>query len=258
MRPQVLILGCGFTGRQVAKQLLARGTDVTATTRSPQALSGLGVRAITLDDLDRHLIPNLLVVHSIPPDGPPDLIARLRSAPSRLVYLSSTAVYGEATDVDNGTPVDPAPPRARIRLEAEAAAAHGPWTSLILRPAAIYGPGRGAHISLRRGTYSAGPNYVSRIHVEDLAAHVVAALFSPITGAFPVADEEPCTSYEIAAFCADLLRLPLPEGVRPSRPLTDRRVDGSAIRRLLGVTLRYPSYRVGIPAALAAEQPHSV
>jgi hypothetical protein len=30
----------------------------------------------------------------------------------------------------------------------------------------------------------------------------------------------------------------------------DRRVDGSTIRKLLGIQLRFPSYRTGIPASL--------
>jgi hypothetical protein len=87
-----------------------------------------------------------------------------------------------------------------------------------------------------------------------LAAHVEAALFSTVTGAFPVADEHPCPSREIAVFCARLLGVPMPGSV-PAGALSetrraDRRVDGSAIRKRLGVVLRYPSYRTGIPASL--------
>ena len=68
---------------------------------------------------------------------------------------------------------------------------------MILRPAAIYGPGRGVHVSMEEGRFrfvGGGDNFVSRIHVDDLAAHVEAALLSDITGAWPVADEHPCTS----------------------------------------------------------------
>jgi hypothetical protein len=34
---------------------------------------------------------------------------------------------------------------------------------------------------------------------------------------------------------------------------SDRRVDGSAVRRLLKLELKYPSYRQGIPAAIGEE-----
>ena len=87
---------------------------------------------------------------------------------------------------------------------------------------------------------------VSRIHVDDLATHVEAALLSDFTGAYPVADEEPCTPRELAAFCSRILG----KLVDPRAARSNRRVDGSAIRRVLGVTLQYPSYRVGIPASV--------
>jgi nucleoside-diphosphate-sugar epimerase len=249
----VLILGCGFTGRRVAQRLLARGIDVIATSRDPAQLADLGVTAIQTDQVRDHLRDGMLVVHSIPPDGPPDLLAHLGEAPARIVYLSSTAVYGAATVVDADTPVDGRSERAQARLDVERKIAAGPWSSLILRPAAIYGPGRGVQVSWKRGAYLAGDNYVSRIHVEDLAAHVVAGLFADVSGAYPVADEEPCTSREIAAFCAQLLGMPFPgEAAHPVRMTGNRRVDGSAIRRALGIRLTYPSYRVGIPAAIAA------
>jgi nucleoside-diphosphate-sugar epimerase len=196
---------------------------------------------------------------------------------ARVVYLSTTAVYGGAECVDETTPVAPQSDRARARVRTERAVLDGPWLPLVLRPAAIYGPGRGVQVSMRHGS-----GCVSRIHVDDLAAHVEAALFSEVAGAWPVADDHPCPSSEIANFI--LLH---PEWGRPvacgglgqgrsragllihgqGRHLSfargqgrlshaSRRVDGSAIRRILGIALRYPSYRTGIPAALA-EQRHA-
>jgi len=252
----VLILGCGFTGQRVARRFLARGYHVTATTRTPAGLATLtqlGADVITLDDLAAHLHPGVIVLHSIPTPEPADLLEALGTAPARVVYLSTTAVYGTAAQVDATTPVDPNSDRARPRLAAERRVAAGPWSSLILRPAAIYGPGRGVQESLPRGAYYSGDNYVSRIHVDDLATHAEAALLSDLEGAYPVADEEPCTTREIAEFCAGLLHLPSvphPTPATKARATSNRRVDGSAIRRALGITLTYPSYRTGIPASL--------
>jgi len=273
---EVLILGGGFTGRRVASRLLARGCRVVATTRTPGKLAELvspGAEVLRLDVLERATLACLenavgrgtLVVHSIPViDGPegcfdptPLLLSALDAPPARVVYLSTTGVYGAAARVDENTPADPRGRREQLRLAAEEAVAAGPWSWLILRPAAIYGPGRGVHERIRAGRYQPGDrgrNFVSRIHVEDLAVHVEAALFSTLTGAYPVADEEPCTSLEMARFSAGLLGLALP----PSMPgavlhetrRVNRRVDGSAIRRALGIRLAYPSYRVGVPACL--------
>jgi nucleoside-diphosphate-sugar epimerase len=253
----ILILGCGYTGRRVAQRFLTRGAGVTATTRNPQGLSVPGAQIIGVEELPKHMRAGMRVLHSIPPPGPNGLLDSLRGHAARVVYLSSTAVYGAETLVDENTPVDLAEPRSRSRLDAERAIAAGPWSSLILRPAAIYGPGRGVHESIQRGEHSLSDRFVSRIHVDDLATHAEAALVSEIGGAFPVADEDPCTSREIAEYCARLLNLPLNplhDGT-PTRFAADRRVDGSAIRKALGVTLAYPSYRVGVPAALSPEQP---
>ena len=262
----VLILGCGFTGQRVARRFLTRGASVTVTTRDPARLASLaqqGARVITLDDLAANLHPGVRVLHSIPPTAEPDPLNALGTAPARVVYLSTTAVYGAATHVDSTTPVDEHSDRARPRLAAERSVAAGPWSSLILRPAAIYGPGRGVQESLPRGAYHAGDNYVSRIHVDDLAAHAEAALLCGLEGAYPVADEHPCTTREIADFCARLLDLssvPQPAPGTQPRTTSNRRVDGSAIRRALGITIevsqlphRHPRLaKIGGPVKLAA------
>jgi nucleoside-diphosphate-sugar epimerase len=250
-----LILGCGYTGQRVAKRFLDSGARVTASSRSPERLNPLGVEAIRVEHLPDCVRAGMLVLHSIPPEGPPnDLLNSLRGKARRLVYISSTAVYGASSSVDENTPVDGGTERARARIEVEREVTAGPWSSLILRPAAIYGPGRGVQEALQRGEHSLSDSFVSRIHVDDLAAHCVAALRSDVSGAYPVADEEPCTSREIAEFCARLLNLPSDiavSGMRAPRFANNRRVDGSAIRKALGVTLKYPSYKSGIPAALA-------
>lgn len=277
-REAVLILGCGYTGRRVARRFLGRGIPVLATTRNPEKLeevAALGGVVLHLDVLKPETLGRLRdavdeamrVLHSIPvvegPEGPleptPALLEALEGRIRRLVYLSTTGVYGAAADVDETTPTAPAGERERLRVAAEQAVSGGDWPALVLRPAAIYGPGRGVHESIRRGRYRLagdGANYVSRIHVDDLAAICEAALATDLTGAFPVGDEEPCTARQIAEFCAGLLGLPVPEPTDPAAlhrtRQVDRRVDGRAIVRLLGLSFRYPSYRIGIPAALAA------
>jgi len=275
-KSHVLILGCGYTGQRVARLFVERGIGVTATTRRPEKLAALateGVRVKRMEVLEPETVlsvagcvaPGVRVLHSIPvipgPEGlldpTPPMLEALGGKPSRIVYLSTTGVYGDTFAVDESTPPNPPSTSEQLRLDAERAVASGPWSSLILRPAAIYGPGRGVHESMRAGRYrlaGEGSNLVSRIHVEDLAALAEAALLSELEGIYPVADTEPCSSREMAQFCADLLGLPMP----PAKALTEvhhtrrsnRKVDGRAIFRLLGVKLRYPSYRTGVPAAL--------
>ena len=248
----VVILGCGYTGRVVARRLRARGTQVIGTTRATFD---------ALRDRDLSFIPDgSSIVYSIPtlePDPVPHIVDELQDRAVRVVYLSTTGVYGNTAIVDHNTPPAPSNAEGRARVKVEEAWLRGPWSSIVLRPAAIYGPGRGAHVSIAEGRFRLGgdgSNYVSRIHVEDLAAHVEAALFSEVTGAWPVADAHPCTSREIAEYCSTLLDVPMPEQVEASMihqtRRANRRVDGSGIRQVLGVELLYPSYREGIRASL--------
>ena len=258
---RALILGAGFTGARVARRLEVAGHEVVCTNSQNLPLPDVSfLKALAGDDW--------VVLHSIPvirrPEGSweptPLLVQALRGKVRRVVYISTTGVYGDAREVNEATPVNGRTPRETLRLEAEKAVADGPWSSCILRPAAIYGPGRGAHVSIREGKWKIGGegnNFVSRIHVDDLATHALAALTNDVTGAWPVADEEPCTTSEITRFCCDLLGLPIPESVAPGAldesRRADRRVDGSAIRARLGLTLEYPSYRTGIPASFQEE-----
>ena len=256
----VVILGCGYTGERVARRFLNRGASVTVTTRHPARLLHLEQRGAVVRTLDLteprpvEMPPGSLVLHSIPPlpaSDPTPLIFS-GSQPARVVYLSTTGVYGDVREVNEDTPAAPNDSSSLARMAVEDYVESGAWSSLILRPAAIYGPGRGVHERIRRGdAVPASPDvYVSRIHVDDLAAHVEAALLTRVTGRFPVADDEPCTSQEIAEFCARLLGVTVTRG---DTLRANRRVDGSAIRNRLGLQLTYPSYRVGIPACLAVE-----
>jgi nucleoside-diphosphate-sugar epimerase len=243
----VLILGCGFTGKRVKHLLSKRGITPICTNRSTSLEQAAG--SITRETIVLHSVP-VPIAASLFPQRPP----------ARIVYLSTTGVYGATPFVDEHTETAPRTTRELARIAEERVVSSGPWTSLILRPAAIYGPGRGIHASMREGTYQLfgdGSNFVSRIHVDDLAFHAETALFSELTGTFPVADEEPSTSQEIAAWCAELLGIPMPLSVTPDQlgetRRADRRVDGSAIRRLLNLKLKYPNYREGIPACLVEE-----
>lgn len=270
------ILGCGYTGIRVARRLLARGLEVVAASRRPELLDLPGARLLrlevnepsTLTDLRRALGPGVRVLHSIPllrtPEGfrdpTPDLLASLPESTARVVYLSTTGVYGAAQVVDERTPPAPRTPREILRVQAEQLVLAGPWSSMVLRPAAIYGPGRGMHMAMRRGEFrllGEGDNYVSRIHVEDLAALSEAALLSEIRGAWPVADLEPARSRDVAAYCASLLGLPMPPPARPEElsetRRSNRRVDGRAAFRELGIRYYFPSYREGISQALTQE-----
>ena len=97
----------------------------------------------------------------------------------RVLFVSSSAVYGEHGEawVDEDTP--PAPPgfNGSVLLEAEAWLSSQPVRSVALRLAGLYGPGR-THVidQLRAGTARVPrriQHWANRIHVEDAAAAIV-------------------------------------------------------------------------------------
>lgn len=243
----------------MAARVRARGGEVLAWRRGDLDFSSEGA----VEELARRAPEGCVVLHSVPSlaaGRDRTLLQGLEGRAARVVYLSTTGVYGDVECVDHETPVGPRNERERARVATEEAVLHGPWEALVLRPAAIYGPGRGVHASMRMGKYRLlgdGSNFISRIHVEDLAALAEAALFTDVEGAFPVADRQPCPAREIAEYCAELLGLAPPvesswEEV-PETRRTNRKVDGREVFARLGVAMRFPGYREGIAQALEVE-----
>ena len=265
MGEMAVILGLGFTGARLARRLLQRGVGVYALVRGvgrfrELAEAGLQLSELTLDRPAATSLPRKAVLAVLIPPLPEPENSALRETiqrlePARVVYVSSTGVYGDRVDVDADTPAEPNDDRGRLRLNEERWIASGPWTSLILRSAAIYGPERGVHAALRQGKLprGAGSGIVSRIHVDDLAAIIEAGIFSDIQGAWPVADDAPCPTDEIVRWCRSMLQLKEVQDPIPGRPAAGRKVNGREIRALLKVSLRYPSWQAGVQASLQEE-----
>jgi nucleoside-diphosphate-sugar epimerase len=261
----VIILGLGFTGQRLARRLLRGGLQTYAAVRNVERFRDLSDAGLILSELkpgsvEYSLPARAILVDLIPPLAEPENTA-LRAMihdlkPRRVVYVSSTGVYGGQVEVNAKTPVQPNDERGRRRWEEErwvvSGSSSGRWTSLILRAAAIYGPHRGVHAAIREGKMprSAGSGIVSRIHVEDLATIIQAGIFFPLEGAWPVADDAPCSSAEIAAWCNHST---ISGGTIVGGTIAGRRVDGTEIREKLGIRLAYPSWRTGIPASIAEE-----
>jgi nucleoside-diphosphate-sugar epimerase len=202
------------------------------------------------------------VVISYPPEAGLDrgLAAALAEhRPQRLVYLSSTGVFGGAVGrVDEDTPTSPDEPRAAGRLAAEDL--YRDLGGVILRVAGIYGPGRGVHQRLSAGTWRLpgdGSGHVSRVHVDDLVGAIETALErAPPGQVLCVADDQAATHRELAQFVCERLRLPMPpqiplEQVHPS--LRANRQVSNARLRALGWAAAYPTFREGYEALWAEE-----
>lgn len=259
---KILVLGGGYTGLAAARQARAQGREVCVSARREEharELEALGFRALfgrpLAQALGAEVDGTTHVVVTFPPDGATDAaIAPSLAAARAVTYVSSTAVYGSVRGhVDDTTPVPAATGRAQPRLAAEAV--YRTLGGTVLRCPGIYGNDRGIHVRLLRGEYrlpGEGRNVLSRIHVEDLAAMLLAAPRAP-ADTFVVGDLEPAPHAVVVRFLCERYGLPFP----PSAPLeavpetlrADRSVDGRRALAALGITLRYPSFREGMAHA---------
>jgi nucleoside-diphosphate-sugar epimerase len=276
MARPLVVLGCGFVGREVARLAAGRGFDVIGTTRgAPDEVSRaprlearsfeMRVVPVLTRAIAEELVPRgAAVLVAFAPDGRTDAEIAPVLAEARVVYISTTGVYGRARGhVDESTEVDPSEPRAAERLAAERA--YRDRGATVLRAAGIYGPFRGLHRRLLEGTFripGSGTNVVSRIHVTDLATWCLAMLGPPGEPhrgeVFVAADDAPVPQMEVIRWLCARLHLELP----PEAPIDqvaptlrhDRAVDNSRIKRALSSSMIYPTYREGFEACLAAER----
>ena len=281
---ETVILGCGYVGARLARQCLEHGRPVLAVVRTDagrERLRGLGIPAIrrdlAVDDLDDLPLAGAQVHHLIPPPaaGAEDPVTRRlveafarTGHPRRLVYVSTTGVYGDCGGawVDETWPANPSVDRARRRWDAEQTLRR--WSDasggelVVLRVAGIYGPDRLPLERLRQGlplVREEDAPYSNRIHVEDLVAALEAAMERGTPGAvYNAADGHPSTMTDYFLRVADATGLPRPpliglaeaadqlsEGMR-SYLAESRRLSNRRLVEELGVRLRYPTLADGL------------
>lgn len=286
----VLIVGCGDIGRRVARLWREEGVPVFALARSRESagrMLGLGITPVRGDlDMPSSLsgLPtkgSLLYYLAPPPDGGDTdprmqtFLARIPSGedPEKIVYMSTTGVYG---DLGGGvateeTPPSPATARGKRRLDAEIALLA--WggernvPSVILRVAGIYGPGRLPVAKVREGAPVLAENdspFSNRIHSEDLARICVAAGRRGKGGAvYNVSDGRPGTIAQYYNAVADLFGIRRPPAVTMAearRAMSgamlsylgeSKQVDNRKMLEELGVELLHPTLESGLAASMS-------
>ncbi|CAN5776260.1 SDR family oxidoreductase [soil metagenome] len=292
---KIAILGCGYVGLTLARILARQGADVVGTSRQQSRAGEIedsGARAMLLDVMEPG---GLTQIVEWEPDVLFDMVRPQQIGEDRyttwgtrnvsqafadspleaLVYVSSTSVYGRRSGewTDEETPVNPSSPLGQARVESENLYLETHRASAmpvrICRVPGIYGPGRTLRQRLETGAYrrlNDQEQWVSRIHVDDLAEALIAAWIRGRPGAvYLLCDDEPVSGQEYAELTASLLALPLPptvdrEDIRQElsssafeRRVAARRCSNRLMREELQVFPRFPSVRQGIPAALRAE-----
>lgn len=280
---RLLIVGCGDVVRR-ALPVLTRRWQVVALVRAVDpALRAQGVKQIR-GDLDQPASLRRLagiadaVLHSAPPpgEGADDprtkhllaTLARARSLPRRLVYISTSGVYGPCGGavVDETRPCAAGTARARRRVAAESLLRRANLRVSILRAPGIYAADRLPLERVRRGDpvlLAAEDSYTNHIHAIDLAAACVAALErGGANRIYNISDDSDLRMGDWFDKLADAFALPRPPRVTRAAAQTrlspvllsfmneSRRLANTRMKRELKLKLRYPTVDDGIADAL--------
>lgn len=282
-----LLFGCGYLGLRVARRWREAGDRVVAVTRSAatgQRFADEGLEPLVAEvtqpgslrnlpaadtmlfavGYDRSAEPTIQQVYA---EGFRNVLDALPRETGRVIYISTTGVYGNAGGggVDEQTPPAPTRDGGKASLAAEKILAESPWADrgVALRLAGIYGPDRLPYLAkLRAGEPIAAPRNgsLNLIHVDDAAtATLAAASVESPPSVVCVSDGSPPQRGDYYAEVARLLGAPEPNFVEPetdspraARAAADKRVANRLLREHLGVSLRYPTYREGLAAILGS------
>ena len=273
-RPRLLLVGCGDVGMRLLPLLVDR-FRVFAVTRDAERCAALRAAGAVpvLADLDQPATLARLrglarhIVHLAPPPAGGERDTRTRNLAAvlpegaRLVYVSTTGVYGDCSGmlVDETRTVAPKNARARRRVDAErtlrAWARRAGGRLAILRVPGIYARDRLPLQRLREGTPALRQEddvYTNHIQADDLAHIVALALLRGLPNrVYHAVDDTRMKMgdyFDAVAGAFDLPRPPrlareaLREQVSPvllSFMSESRRLDNARLREL-GVRLRYP------------------
>jgi nucleoside-diphosphate-sugar epimerase len=291
---RVAILGCGYVGLELGRQLQAAGHEPVGVRRSAsgiEAIESAGFRGIRADVTDADAlgaVPDVDALvfaassggrgadaaREIYVDGLRTVIETFgarESPPGRLVYTSSTGVYGDQAGdrVDEETPLDPGTEKTRVLVSAERVALeeapdHG-IEGTVARFGGLYGPDRYRLERYLDGPVTAG--YLNMVHRVDAAGAVRFLLEGDYARGEVVlaVDDEPVEKHAFADWlAAEAGRDPPPKqsieerlsGADLSATARDRiraqKRCSNAKLRGLGYTFTYPTFREGYREALGA------
>ncbi len=296
-RPRLLIVGCGDVGLRALPKLTkySRVVVLTSSAQKIPAFRRLGVTPL-MGNLDQPESLSRLaglaerVLHLAPPpalgakDKRTQSLLRalsLRTPPQKIVYGSTTGVYGNCLGqwVKETRAVNPQSARALRRVDAEQQLRFWVRRSLsgvalsVLRIPGIYALDRegGTPIDrVKKGlpVLSADEDvFTNHIHAQDLARACVLALFKGQTlQAIHVCDDAQMKMGQYYRLVAQWFHLPEPQAMpfdelknhlspmQMSFLSESRRLDNSKMKSSLGLVLHYPTPKEGLGLGGSAQQ----
>ncbi len=282
--PQPVIIGCGFLGRHLAKLLLSQQQSPSCVVQSQSSYDQLINQQLDsviydLDHLDNESVTFALagrqVYYFAPPSNTDDKDHRIdnflmlckTNSPSKIVYISTSGVYGDCQGswVTEETPLAPISTRAKRRVYAEKAlldyCAQRDSDYIILRVGGIYGPNRLPIKRLKNITVICPEQapHSNRIHVADLASVCYSAMTNNIQNeVINVADGHSTSMTDYYYKIADFAGLPRPTCVPMSQAQEklsagmlsfineSRRLSTEKMNKLLDVEIKFPTLELGL------------
>lgn len=270
-----LIAGCGALGNAVARRLAeaGRGGNIFGLRRNIRQLDD-ALRPLAADLSNPASLSDLPAVadviytatpatrdvhsyHAAYVQGLRHLMDALPRPPRRLIYVSSTSVFGENSGqwVAEDTPLNPATATAAELCRGEAVAAE--YGAVIIRFAGIYGEHRRWLIRQAMQADCAcpldPPQWTNRIHEYDCVSALIHLLDMPLATAggatvFHGVDDEPAPRYEVLSWLREQLGLPPPAPVANDGG-QGKRVANQRLRQS-GWQVEFSDYRAGYRALL--------
>jgi nucleoside-diphosphate-sugar epimerase len=302
-RSRLLVFGCGYIGGAVADAALARGWRVTALTRNEEHADKLRARSIdvVVGDLANdawHAAVSTEQDHVINcvssgggglagyrhsyVEGTRSILAwARRGCAATFLYTGSTSVYPQA----NGELVTEQSPTGTGGSEASAplleteqlvreSRCFARW--FVLRLAGIYGPGRHFLLDQLRGGATlfpgTGAHRLNLAHRDDIVAAIFACLDARAAtrdAIFNVADDQPATKAEVAAWLAARVGVAAPQFAHDagamaqtdttlvrgrSGPVPDRAISNARLKTTLGWRPAFPNFREGYEQIFETEK----
>jgi nucleoside-diphosphate-sugar epimerase len=286
---RVIVLGCGYVGLALARRLTPTH-DVVGVRRSDldsvRDAGAEAVRADVTDPDDLGAVPDadaLVFAASSGGRGASaarevyvgglrtaiDAFATRANSPDKLVYTSSTGVYGDhdGAFVDESTPIEPTTAKTEVLAEAERlATAYADERGIdgtVARFAGLYGSDRYRLERYLEGPVTAG--YLNMVHRADAVGAVEFLLGGVDESVVNVVDDEPVSKHDFADWLADACDVSRPEKQTKAERLaasdlseaaerriqTSKRVSNGLLREL-GYEFEHPTFREGYRAAVDA------
>jgi len=228
MTYDIAIIGLGWLGWPLAKQLVDHGYLVCGSVTSEVKKQHLAnerpdINVQCWQAGDSAILPTALLastmIITIPPGKLTDYFAALQSlilqakqqGVQRLIYISSTSVYGGSGHCDETMPVQPETSQAATLVQVERCVqeANFPhWN--ILRPSGLIGPKRYPGRFLSGKTLDGGGRVVNLVHQADVIGAISALLRQPRSGIFNLAAPDHPTRAAFYQQACQLMGLPLP------------------------------------------------